>query len=103
MDIENELPQHMRNDVRRVVDSLRAKGVKVMGVRLPTSEVPELYYRWFNQNVRHTIYGLPVFFGVEGYIDVLTVGRGGANLNFDHAGKERDFWLPPGYSERKET
>jgi hypothetical protein len=99
MDIENELPPHIRNDMVRVLNDLRAKGVDVRAVRIPTSEVKELYFRWFNQNVRPTFRGLSVFFGVEGYIDFMTVKGKGANLHINHAGKERDFWLPPGYSE----
>lgn len=101
MDIENELPAHMRTDIVHVLDQLRAKGMSVRAIRLPTSEVKELYFRWFNQNVRPTFRGLPVFFGVEGYVDFMTVGRQGVNLNFNHAGKERDFWVPPAYKDAK--
>ena len=103
MDIENEVPQYMVGDIRRVVDSLRQKRVDVRGIRLPTSEVPDLYYRWFNKNIRPTLFGLPVFFGVEGTIDVLTVGAGGLNRTFNNAKKETDFWLPPGHPDRKDT
>lgn len=95
MDIENELPAYIRSDVAKVLQDLLDKGVRVAAIRLPTSEVKELYYRWFNDNVRPTFRGYPVFFGVEGYVDFMTLGRGGANVNFNHAGKERDFWLPP--------
>lgn len=101
MNIENEIPPHMRNDAKRVLDNLRAKGVRVAAIRLPTSELPDLYFRCFHGNLHPTLFGLPVFFGVEGYIDVMTIGRGGANLHFDHAGKERDFWTPP--TIRKDT
>ena len=101
MNIENEVPAHILNDTRRVVDQLRAKGVDVRGIRLPTSELPGLYFRYFNSPARPTMFGLPVFFGVEGYIDVMTVRGGGANLHINHAGKERDFWTPPGYKQDK--
>ena len=101
MNIENEIPAYMLGDARRVVDELRAKKVDVRAIRLPTSELPELYYRFFNSNLRPTLFGLPVFFGVEGTIDVLTVGAGGLNRTFNHAKKETDFWLPPW--QRKDT
>lgn len=103
MDIENEIPAHMRNDARRVVDDLRAKKVDVRCIRLPTSEIPALYFRCFNANIRPTLFGLPVFFGVEGTIDVMTVGNGGLNRIFNNAKKETDFWLPPGYNGKDKS
>lgn len=102
MDIENEIPAYMRNDVRRVLDGLRDRKVRVMGIRLPTSELPELYFRWFNKNIQPELFGLPVFFGVEGTIDIMTVGNGGLNRTFNNARKETDFWLPPGWTSDEE-
>lgn len=95
MDIENELPSYIVNDARRVVSDLRDKKVDVRGIRLPTSELKELYTRFFMSNHRPTLFGLPVFFGVEGTIDVLTVGYAGLNRTFNNTGKETDLWIPP--------
>jgi len=102
MNIENDIPSYMRNDAKRVIDGLRARGVKVMGVRLPTSELPDLYFRCFHGNLRPTLFGFPVFFGVEGTIDIMTVGSGGLNRTFNNAKKETDFWLPPGWQSDEE-
>ena len=95
MDIENELPAYIVNDARRVVGELREKKVDVRGIRLPTSELKELYQRFFMSNQRPTLFGLPVFFGVEGTVDVMTVGYHGLNRTFNNTGKETDLWVPP--------
>lgn len=101
--IDKDVPAPILNDVKRVIDSLVAKGERPRHIRLPAKECRPLYERFFRSSLMPTMFGLPVDFGVADEIVVLRVRNHGINVNVNHANKETDWWDPSQSSMFKGT